>query len=34
MDEAELVANEACGLKPLPVSGRHGPLVIEAALRG
>jgi RHS repeat-associated protein len=27
-------ASEACGLKPLFVSGRHGPLVIEATLRG
>jgi hypothetical protein len=24
---------EACGLKPLSVSGRHGLLVIEATLR-
>jgi hypothetical protein len=26
--------SEACGLKPLFVSGRHGPLVIEATLMG
>jgi hypothetical protein len=28
------IPNEACGLKPLHVSGRPDPLVIEAALVG
>ena len=28
------MSNEACGLKPLSVIGRRGPLVIEATPRG